>query len=99
MPARSEIEHDDQQIALREAGIEGHQVAQAADEQQRADDQHQRQRHLRDHQHAPQPEALAACRSRPRLPAFIAAPGAVAVARSAGARPKSRQVDERQQPR
>ena len=53
------IEVHDQNAVLPESGVEGHQVPQAADEQQRADDEHERQRDLRDDQAAPQAEALA----------------------------------------
>ena len=41
------VEVGDQDAVLAEAGVERHQIAQAAHEQQRADHQHQRQRDLR----------------------------------------------------
>ena len=48
--ARRQIEVHDQDAVLAESGIERHEVAQAAHEQQRADDQHERHRDLRDDQ-------------------------------------------------
>src|SRR5262249_1751113 len=54
----AQVETDEEHTVLPEAGIEHHQVAQAAHEQQRADDEYERQRHLGDHQSATQAEAL-----------------------------------------
>ena len=50
---------DDEEVVGPEPGIDGHQVAQRAHEEERAHDQHQRERHLRDDEEPPQAEALA----------------------------------------
>jgi len=54
-----EIEVGDDKAFLLEPGIQRHQVAEAADEQQGADDQHERQRDLTDDQRAAHAETLA----------------------------------------
>ena len=77
----AQVERRRQHAVLPEARIHRRQVAQAAREQQRADDQDQRQRDL---QRRPA-RGGSPKRSRPsvmpRLPAFIVAPGDVRVAR------------------
>ena len=45
-------------MVLHEAGVERRQVPERSNEQQGADDERQRQRHLHDDQDATQPEAL-----------------------------------------
>ena len=62
-PGFPQIQVHDQQAVLPEAGVDRHQVSQAADEEQRADDEHERQRHLHDDERAPQPEPLARIRA------------------------------------
>ena len=54
----TEIETRDHQPGLREAGVDRHQISQTPGEQQRADDEDERQRHLDDDEGAPQSEAL-----------------------------------------
>ena len=49
----------DDDAVLREPRVEGHQVAQAASEQQRAGDEHQGERNLQDDEAAPEPESFA----------------------------------------
>jgi len=55
---RHETDVGDQNPVLTKALVDALEIAKTADEQQRADQQHQRQRDLGDDQNAPQPEAL-----------------------------------------
>ena len=73
----------------------GEQVAEAAREEQRANDEHERHGDLRDHQCATQAQALVIAGHAASCRLFSASPGAPREARSAGVRPRSRQVGER----